>query len=87
MEKKMLDFLTRLSHGLAAQFGENCEIVIHDINHNKDMPSTIVSIDNGHVTGRKIGDGPSQMKISFRTVSRILQKPWTVKFFAHQQYI
>ena len=60
MDKKMLDFLTRLSHGLAAQFGENCEIVIHDINHGGDMPSTIVSIDNGHVTGRKIGDGPSQ---------------------------
>ena len=60
MDKKMLDFLPRLSHGLAAQFGENCEIVIHDINHGGDMPSTIVSIDNGHVTGRKIGDGPSQ---------------------------
>ncbi len=73
MEKKMLDFLTRLSHGLAAQFGENCEIVIHDINHNKDMPSTIVSIDNGHVTGRKIGDGPSQAVLDAVMDEDILQ--------------
>lgn len=56
----MLDFLTRLSHGLAEQFGENCEIVIHDMSPNSDMLSSIVSIENGHVTGRKIGDGPSQ---------------------------
>lgn len=56
----MLDFLTRLSHGLAEQFGENCEIVIHDISPNNDVLSSIVSIENGHVTGRKIGDGPSQ---------------------------
>ena len=41
MDKKMLDFLTRLSHGLAAQFGENCEVVIHDINPKDDMLSTI----------------------------------------------
>ncbi len=60
MDKKMLDFLTRLSHGLAEQFGENCEIVIHDMSPNSDMLSSIVSIENGHVTGRKIGDGPSQ---------------------------
>ena len=61
MDKKMLDFLTRLSHGLAAQFGENCEVVIHDINPKDDMLSTIAVIENGHVTGRKAGDGPSQV--------------------------
>ncbi|GFI62114.1 transcriptional regulator DauR [Clostridiales bacterium] len=60
MEKKMLDFLTRLSHGLALQFGENCEIVIHDIKSGEDEISSISVIENGHVTGRKIGDGPSQ---------------------------
>lgn len=53
MDKKMLDFLTRLSHGLAAQFGENCEVVIHDINPKDDMLSTIAVIENGHVTAEK----------------------------------
>lgn len=63
MDKKMLDFLTRLSHGLAAQFGENCEIVIHDIKPGDEMISSISSIENGHVTGRKVGDGPTQAVI------------------------
>jgi predicted transcriptional regulator YheO len=41
--------------GLAALFGENCEVVLHD---HKDQPyeHTIVAIENGHVTGRTIGD-------------------------------
>ncbi|MDD5945361.1 MAG: helix-turn-helix transcriptional regulator [Clostridia bacterium] len=60
MDNKTFDFLSRLSHGLALQFGENCEVVIHDIKPGDDMISTIVFIENGHVTGRKIGDGPSQ---------------------------
>lgn len=36
-------------------FGKNCEIVLHD---HKDQPyaHTIIAIENGHVTGRKIGD-------------------------------
>ena len=63
MDKKMLDFLTRLSHGLAAQFGENCEIVIHDIKPGDEMIRSISSIENGHVTGRKVGDGPTQAVI------------------------
>ena len=31
MDKSTIDFYTRLAHGLAAQFGSNCEIVIHDL--------------------------------------------------------
>jgi len=53
-----LDFLTRLSKALAKQFGSNCEVVIHDLNE-KSLESSIVSIENGHVTNRKVGDQPS----------------------------
>ena len=60
MDKKTYDFLSRLSYGLARQFGENCEIVIHDIIPEEERISEIVHIENGHVTGRKVGDGPSQ---------------------------
>ncbi len=60
MDKKTLELLTRLGHGLAGQFGENCEIVIHDIKPGSDTISNIAFIENGHVTGRKVGDGPSQ---------------------------
>lgn len=38
---------------IAAQFGNNCEIVLHDL--KRDYNHTIVDIRNGHVTNRKIG--------------------------------
>lgn len=47
-------FLQDLVKGLAAQFGSNCEVVLHDLNRPYD--STIVAIENGHITGRKVGD-------------------------------
>ena len=67
MDKKMMDFLTRLSRGLAAQFGENCEVVVHDIKPGDETISSISLIENGHVTGRKVGDGPSQAVIDALT--------------------
>ena len=45
---------------LARQFGPNCEIVVHDLDSN-DEDSSIVAIENGQVTGRKVGDGPSHV--------------------------
>lgn len=48
-------FLKTLIKGIAAQFGPNCEVVLHDL-RNKPYDSTIVAIENGHVTGRRIGD-------------------------------
>ena len=42
---------------LQKQFGTSCEVVIHDL--NKDLETSIVHIENGQVTHRKSGDGPS----------------------------
>lgn len=36
---------------LAQTFGENCEVVLHDF---YDVSNSIVTIENGHVTGRTI---------------------------------
>lgn len=55
---QQLDFLKQLAHGLAVQFGSSCEVVIHDLT-GKDLDSSIVYIENGHVSDRKTGDGPS----------------------------
>ena len=57
MDRK-LDFLKQLAHGLAAQFGSSCEVVIHDLT-KKDLDKSIVYIENGHVSNRHTGDGPS----------------------------
>ena len=55
-----LDFLGRLAKTLAAQFGPNCEVAVHDL-FSGDMEHTIAVIENGHVTHRKVGDGPSRV--------------------------
>ncbi|MEF3306704.1 helix-turn-helix transcriptional regulator [Paenibacillus sp. GYB003] len=47
-------FLSDLIQGIAAQFGESCEVVLHD--YSRPYESTIVAIENGHVTGRSVGD-------------------------------
>ena len=49
-----LSFWRDLLSMLEAQYGSNCEIVLHDL--TKDYNHTIVDIRNGHITGRKIGD-------------------------------
>ncbi|MCG7406236.1 helix-turn-helix transcriptional regulator [Paenibacillus sp. ACRRX] len=53
--KDELPFLQALVKGIASQFGENCEVVLHDLTLPYDQ--TIVAIENGHVTGRSVG-GP-----------------------------
>lgn len=53
-----LDFLKQLAHGLTVQFGSSCEVVIHDLSQ-KDLDKSIVYIENGHVSNRQTGDGPS----------------------------
>ena len=53
-----LDFLKQLAHGLAIQFGSSCEIAIHDLK-TKDLERSIVYIENGHISNRQTGDGPS----------------------------
>ena len=55
-----METLKQIANGIAAQFGSNCEVVIHEVNSSR-MDHSIVYIVNGHVTGRKIGDGASQV--------------------------
>ena len=52
--------LEQIAKAIAATFGSNCEVVVHDVS-GKGNDSTIVAIENGHVTGRKVGDGASQI--------------------------
>lgn len=55
-----LELLKQLAHGVATQFGNSCEAVIHDLTKN-DLDSSIVYIENGHVSNRQLGDGPSEI--------------------------
>ena len=59
MESGKLEELQHIAKGIAAQFGPNCEVVVHDLSQHPDH--TIVAIENGHVSGRKVGDGASNV--------------------------
>ena len=58
IEANRLAMLKQIAAGIAAQFGSNCEVVIHDVS-GKTPEHSIVHIENGHVSGRKVGDGGS----------------------------
>ncbi len=53
-----LNLLIQIAKGLATQFGENCEVVVHDLARNQ-LEHSIVHIENGHVSNRKVGGSPS----------------------------
>ncbi len=55
-----LDFLKQLAHALSKQFGSNCEVLIHDLTKTS-IENSIVYIENGHITHRRLGDGPSHI--------------------------
>ncbi len=54
------DSLLTIAGGIAREFGKNCEVCIHDLNA-PSMEHTIIFIVNGHITGRKVGDGASNI--------------------------
>ena len=62
MEANRLEMLKQIAAGIAAQFGSNCEVVVHDVS-GKNMEHSIVHIENGHVSGRKVGDGGSHVVV------------------------
>lgn len=55
-----LEELKQIAKALAAQFGNDCEVVVHDLS-KKHISNSIVYIENGHVTDRKIGGSPSRV--------------------------
>ena len=52
-KSRLLEFVSRLSQGLANAIGKNCEVVVHDLSSPE---KSIIAIANGHITGRKVGD-------------------------------
>lgn len=71
MANSRLEMLQQIAHALAVHFGESCEVVIHDLRQSADQ--SIVYIENGHLTGRKIGDAPSQVVLDAVRNSRRIQ--------------
>lgn len=62
LSQREMDNLRQIAKAIAGQFGKGCEVVIHEIS-DKSAYSSIVAIENGHISGRKVGDGPSHVVI------------------------
>lgn len=57
--ENMLEILKTMADGVAKQFGQKCEVAIHDLSCNPE--NSIVYIVNGQVTNRKAGSGTSKV--------------------------
>lgn len=55
-----LDLMKRLAVAITEQFGASSEVVVHDL-RGGDTDHTIIAIENGHVSRRALGDGPSRI--------------------------
>lgn len=56
-----LPLLKSMIKGIANQFGTSCEVVLLDHSKFEEYGSIIVAIENGHVTGRKVGDSGTNL--------------------------
>lgn len=56
----MVKSLIPIVKTIASMFGKNCEVVLHDISNPQ---KSIVAIENGHVTGRKINDSITDLAL------------------------
>jgi predicted transcriptional regulator YheO len=66
LDPRLRPFLP-LVRGLAEMFGPDCEVVLHDVGR---LPHSIVAIENGAVTGRDVGDVPTDLMLrSLRAAS------------------
>lgn len=60
--KDNFKMLYEIGECIAQQFGEECEVVLHDLTRSYD--NTIVAIWNGHITGRVVGGGGTDAGLS-----------------------
>ena len=60
--KFLLSNLTNIAKGIAKTFGEDCEVVVQD---TINLENSVVVIENGHVTGRKVGSPMTDLGLYF----------------------
>jgi len=60
--KFLLSNLTSIAKGIAKTFGEDCEVVVQD---TINLENSVVMIENGQVTGRKVGSPMTDLGLYF----------------------
>lgn len=59
LDTRLKESLCSLAHAVALHYGKSCEVAVHDLTDSDAANSSIIYIENGEVTGRKVGDGAS----------------------------
>lgn len=57
-----IQMLVPVVEGLAAMLGPDCEVALHDISR---LPHSVVAIANGEITGRTVGDAPTDRMLRY----------------------
>jgi Uncharacterized protein conserved in bacteria len=64
--EEALELLKPVTKAIASALGPNCEVVLHDMSK---LEHSIIAIENGHITGRKIGDSSTNLGLE------VIRKP------------
>lgn len=78
-----LALLDEIIQGLGKHFGAKFEFVIHD--YKSEIERTIVSIANGEVTGRQVGDGPTSIGFRLHSGEKMTSDPCDGEFHYHSR--
>ncbi len=68
-DEEIIEALKPIVKGIALLVGSDCEVVLHSF---KDMEHSVVAIENGHITGRKIGSSVTDSGLEI--IEEILSK-------------
>lgn len=64
----LLEKLSLVVKAIAKTFGSHCEVVLHDL---RQLEKSVVAIEHGHVTGRKIGSSVTNLALkSFKEIKK-----------------
>ena len=69
-DKAILNSYIAVAEGTAEFWGENCEVVVHNLSR---LDSSVMKIVNGHLSGRQAGSPISEVTLSF--VNKMLANP------------
>ena len=73
--------LKQIADLISAQFGPSTEVVLHDF--TGELDHTIVYIVNGHVTGRTVGDAPTQSFLEYMNTDRLRGPIEKIRHISH----
>lgn len=59
LNESLKNTLFSLAHTIATHYGKSCEVAVHDLTDEDAASHSIIFIENGEVTGRRVGDGAS----------------------------